>query len=509
MLVTLPFLLLLLDFWPLQRIDWSEPQKRWDSMVALLKEKIPFFVLTIVVSYITYSAQESRMAGTQAPAGVAVTIRLANAVVACVGYLKQTFIPINLCVHYPIKTIEQIGAVNLIAALFLLAVITGLVVKFWREQPVLTMGWFWFLGLLVPVSGIVQAGNMIQADRFTYLPGIGLMICLVWGLSAVAVRMLLMKRLVIAVVCAVIGTMVVLSQHQIKSWHDTESVFNQVVKVFPDNHVALSSLAEIDLQKGKIQDAQAKVDRVLKIEPGYPRGECMQATLLQMQGKMKEAIPHLERSIGPEVEMAAQARLVLSYLDGGRLAEADAGIERLLNVVPRDPALWLMKAAILKEQRQVAEALEIFKKVTAVYPDPPADTSTMYYSLAELFGIAGESKKAAVYYAKALEITPQSVGVLNDFAWLLATSPLDDVRNGSLAVQYAERACELSRWNQPVAMGTLAAAYAESGRFGDALKMAERARDKANAQGASVIAQRNAELLELYRANKPYREQSL
>ena len=136
------------------------------------------------------------MAGTQAPAGVAVTIRLANAVVACVGYLKQTFIPINLCVHYPIKTIEQIGAVNLIAALFLLAVITGLVVKFWREQPVLTMGWFWFLGLLVPVSGIVQAGNMIQADRFTYLPGIGLMICLVWGLSAVAVRMLLMKRLV-------------------------------------------------------------------------------------------------------------------------------------------------------------------------------------------------------------------------------------------------------------------------------------------------------------------------
>jgi tetratricopeptide (TPR) repeat protein len=230
------------------------------------------------------------------------------------------------------------------------------------------------------------------------------------------------------------------------------------------------------------------------------------ATVLQMQGKMQEAIPHLERSIGPEVFVPSRARLVLSFMGTGRQPEAEALLDQLLQAMPNNPDAWLMKAALFKEQGRTAEAVELFGKITESYMPQPQDAPLFNYEIAELFSLIGQSSRAAEFYAKAISALPDFPNALNDFAWLLATDPSPDVRNGPLAVQYAERACELSQWKQPIFMGTLAAAYAEAGRFDDAVKMAGRARDLATAIGAEAIANRNAELLELYRQKMPFRE---
>jgi len=506
MLVTMPFVLLLLDYWPLQRIGLSTFNSQLSTVKQLLREKIPFFVLSGVVSVVTYLAQETQTSGVaSAAAKIPLVPRLANAMHACVTYLWQTFWPVNLAAYYPARSFTLFSPVVLAVAA-VLVVLTIVAVLVWRKRPHFTMGWFWYLGVLVPVSGIIQAGDMIQADRFTYLPSIGLFIMLVWPLGEFAATRLAAKIGLGAVGVAVLCILGVLTHRQVGLWKDTRTLFTHTANVTHNNHVALTFLADFELAEGRIAEATATVERILKFAPGYQRAEYLLATMLQMQGKMQEAIPHLERSTGPEVGIPAQARMVISLLDTGRFAEADAILDQLARIAPGNPDLALMKAASLRNQGRIADAIELFRSVTASQTPPLADNPVMNFEIGELYGYVGNSGKAGMFYAKAIEQYPQLVRALNNYAWLLATVPDDQLRDGARAVELAERSCGVVEWKQPIFMGTLAAAYAEAGRFEDAVKMAERARETARAQGNEPVAKRNEELLELYRQGKPYRE---
>lgn len=515
MLVTMPFVLLLLDAWPLKRIQFSDvnfsslqsvvESDQFSSLKRLVFEKIPFFLLSGVISMVTYLAQEA--ARTQA-ALVAPSLpllpRMANVLHATATYLWQQFWPANLAAYYPPQPFTLFSPVVVVSAL-VLVVLTIIAVFQWRSRPHFTMGWFWFLGVLVPASGIVQAGDMIQADRFTYLPSIGLFILIVWSLSEFASSRAAKIGLSLVAVVA-LCFFAVKSHRQVGLWKDTRTLFTHTANVTENNRVALAFLAEFEIAEGRIAEATATVDRIFKITPGYVRAEYLMATILQMQGRMQEAIPYLERSIGPEVGIPGRARMVLSLIDAGRFAEADTVLYQLWQVATGDPNLALMKAALHRNQGQSNEARELFRKVVAAQTPPLADNPTMNFEIAELFWAVGDAPKASPFYAKAIEQNPRHLNALNNYSWLLATEADAQQRNGARAVELAERTCKATEWKQPVFMGTLAAAYAEAGRLDDAVKMAARARDLAQAKGMEAVARRNEELMELYRQGKPYRE---
>lgn len=515
MLVTMPFVLLLLDAWPLKRIElsalnFSSPQSvvgsdQLSRLKQLVFEKIPFIVLSGIISMVTYQAQAAAITWESAMApGLPLLPRMANAFHACFMYLCQTFWPANLAVYYPPQPFTLFSPIVLVSVSALLALTVAAFV-FWRSRPHFTMGWLWFLGVLLPVSGIVQSGDMIQADRFTYLPSIGLFILIVWSLAEFASsRAAKVGFSLVAVVALCLFA--VKSHRQVGLWKDTRTVFTHAANVTQNNRVALAFLAEFDIAEGRITEAAATVDRIFKITPGYVRAEYLMATILQMQGRMQDAIPYLERSIGPEVGIPGRARMVLSLIDAGRFAEADTILYQLWQVAPGDSNLALMKAALHRNQGQSNEAKELFRKVVAAQTPPMADNPTMNFEIAELFWAVGDAPKASLFYAKAIEQSPRHVNALNNYSWLLATEANAQQRNGARAVEFAERACKATEWKQPVFMGTLAAAYAEAGRFDDAAKMAARARDMAQAKGLEAVAKRNEELMELYRQGKPYRE---
>ncbi len=515
MLVTMPFVLLLLDAWPLKRIElsainFSSPQSvvgsdQLSRLKQLVFEKIPFFVLSGIISMVTYQAQAAAITWESAMApGLPLLPRMANAFHACFMYLCQTFWPANLAVYYPPQPFTLFSPIVLVSISALLALTVAAFV-FWRSRPHFTMGWFWFLGVLSPVSGIVQSGDMIQADRFTYLPSIGLFILIVWSLVEFASRPVAKFGLSIVAITA-LCLFAAKSHQQVGLWKDTRTVFTHAANVTQNNRVALAFMAEFDIAEGRIAEAAATVDRIFKITPGYVRAEYLMATILQMQGRMQESIPYLERSIGPEVGIPGRARMVLSLIDAGRFAEADTILYQLWQVAPGDSNLALMKAALHRNQGQSNEAKELFRKVVAAQVPPLADNPTMNFEIAELFWAVGDAPKASLFYAKAIEQSPRHVNALNNYSWLLATEANAQQRNGVRAVELAERACKATEWKQPVFMGTLAAAYAEAGRFDDAAKMAARARDMAQAKGMEAVARRNEELMELYRQGKPYRE---
>jgi tetratricopeptide (TPR) repeat protein len=520
MLVTGPFVMLLLDLWPLGRLRWVDARLQKGSegicsmlrtlMLAfwpLVREKTAFFVLAGISSVITFLAgeQEVRDIGT-----MPLATRLANGSIAFVSYLQQTFWPVRLAVFYPPRPLQLLDW-ETIGAIGFLALLTVGVLYAARKSPLAFVGWFWFLGMLVPVSGIVQVGEMVQADRYMYLPSIGLSILIVWGVAGMLSRLLGSRRsrqILIPFSAVVLGLLMVGAHRQVRIWRNTRTLFSEAARVTQGNYQALSSLADLDLKEGHTAEAMATLEQLLQIAPRYPRAEYLMGTVLQMTGKMQEAMPHLRFAVGPEVGTPGQARMVLSLLDAGRLAEAEDALARVLQAIPGEPNGLLMRAALFREQGRVDEARQLFESLMARKPQFILDNPTIHFELAELYSLAGDGRAVSSHYEAALRLAPNTVKVLNNYAWLLATDPRDSLRDGRKAVELAERGCRLTEWREPVVAGTLAAAYAEAGRFDDAIKTGEKARDIARGCHAEDLARRNGELLELYRQHKPYRETS-
>jgi tetratricopeptide (TPR) repeat protein len=509
MLVTVPFVLLLLDFWPFGRLGGArgmdgEPAPRHRLLLSAVREKLPLFALALVACAATFLTQESEKA-TNAALRIPVENRLANAAVTTITYLWQTFWPRDLSVFYPPKAIGLL-APPVLAALFFLLILTFGALIARGKLPFLLVGWFWFVGMLVPVIGIVQGGDFIQADRYTYLPSIGLLIALVWGLGRLVLAGPKLKLLIPALLIASVVALGFATHAQVAVWRNTRTLFTHAASVTQSNHVALTMIAGLDLKEGKVNEAITNLTRVLEFAPKYPSAEYHLGEALQMQGRMVEAIPHLEAAVGPDVAVAGRARLVLSLIDAGRLPDAETALESLLAAIPGQPDLLIMKAALLNEQGRSDEASELFRPVTATYAPALADNPRLNFEIGELYSLVGENRKATRFFEKAIETSPDFVNALNDSAWILATDPDPQVRNGARAVELAERACKATEWKQPVIIGTLGAAYAEAGQFDKAIKTAEKARDLAKQEQLERIVAKNEELLKLYKEGKPYRE---
>jgi len=451
MLVTLPFVLLLLDYWPLGRIsefgvrsselkNASHPSATLSSLAlarrrinpqlsTLLLEKWPFFLLSAIFSGLTYWIQKN-YAAVMSLNTLGWEDRISNAVTSYLQYLAKLFWPTKLAVIYPYPKSHD-GVEVWLTALLLLAISILCVCQLCR-RPYLAVGWFWFLGTAVPIIGLVQVGEQAMADRYTYIPLIGPVISLVWlGAEFFQSR----KFFLVAVSTVTLVACIGLTNRQLQFWRDTVVLAGHNVAVTPQNASAYFMLG----------------------------------LGLEHAGETNRAIPCY--------------RVATAIFPGN--------IEAHRNL-----------AYLLRRQDHLAAAEEEYNTLLAMNPD---DLATQL-GLADIFNHLGRPDKAVSHFNEALRIKPDSTEAMNNLAWTLATSPEANVRDGKRAVELAKRTCTLTDFKQTIFVGTLAAAYAEAGRFDEAIATAKKACALATVAGETDLLKKNQELLNLYQNHQTYRD---
>ena len=574
MVVTLPCVLLLLDFWPLCRTGLilpstgqapaaSAPQAR--VLWSLVLEKLPFLAMAAASCWITIQAQENAMV----PADdLPLESRLDNAVVSYVQYIIKMIWPAKLAVFYPYPDHLPLGQVAI--AFLVLVAISAWVVFSARRSPWMPVGWFWYLGTLVPVIGIVQVGQQSMADRYTYIPLTGLFIAIVWGLAeAVRDRKRWKWTLGIATT-GVLSSCIAVTSIQLGYWKNDISLFTHARDVTQGNFVAFAALAskkettnpaeaieEYNLalrynpnssealfgrgralrKQGKLEDAIADFRAALDVNPHYAAVHCSLGEILADEGKPGEAEDEYRESLKVDPDfMRAHLNLGLALFNLGRPAEATEELGAVLKLLPDDIDAQLGMGNALAISGKPDEAVAHYTRVLQLQPgnaeahrklgttlafegktdeaitqlraalqSDPADASA-HFQLGSLLGQRGQTVEAISHYQQSLKLRPDAPEVLNNLAWIRATSADPALRNGPEAVREALKACELTHDQQPLFLGTLAAAYAEAGDFANAISTATRARDLAKSHNLDAVADKNQELLRLYEAGQAYHE---
>ncbi len=600
MLVSLPFVLLLLDYWPLNRLELNTQHSRLRTLLPLIWEKTPFFMLAAIFSVVTYLVQRSAGA---VVTDLALGARWANALVAYLRYLGKFFWPTNLAVFYPHPQQWPVGPV-LAAAGLLLAILVVLLLLA-RKRPYLAFGWLWFWGTLVPVIGLVQVGHQSMADRYTYVPMIGLVVMLVWGGYEVACRW--RYGVLVSSLLAVAATLActTLTRRQLRYWQDDETLwrhaasvteyndvawfnlgfalaargafdaaihcYEQAVQISPVADDAHRSLAYALFRKGKLAEAIQEYELVLRLNPKDAEAHNNLGHILAQQGQLEEASRHLIAALRLKPDYPeAHDNLGSVLATRRRYAEAAAAFREVLRLKPDYPGVAQKLERALAAQRQLDQALEPYRQALKSKPgdaqahgnlgrvlleagqldeaieqcaeaarlDPK--NAEIQYHLGVALSRKGEGEKAARQFELALELDPKlaaahyALGIiyksqrrmaealkhwreaarlapqwpepLNNLAWALATSPQPDVRDGVEAVKLATRALELTGTNNVGVLDTLGAAYAEAGRFAEAVASARRAQAAAAAQGQAVLAEQIQLRLALYNSGRPYQE---
>ena len=616
MLVSLPFLLLLLDLWPLQRFRLPFPPLR------LVLEKIPFLVLSAGCAVATILAQ-GRSHSLVSSAALPFGTRLGHALVAYVHYLAAMFVPRHLAAYYPYQaTSGSTSAVALAATVLLLLTIVAIAQA--SRRPYLLVGWLWYVVMLVPVVGLVQAGDQAWADRYTYLPLLGLFIALVWGIAellavmqspklfpspgesdcggaqalacskqrshpvnrpsggdqeflqakARAPSLLLSRPLVSAT--AVIGlcigaAMLAATSLQIRYWRNTRALFEHAFEVTPRNARALAVLGSLLAKEGKTQEAKELYRQALTYRPDDPEAHFFMGVALAHENRFEEALAEYRQALwfkplqaktplfmgvalskqNKYDEAAAQYRAVLALepdsavahndlarvlhsqgrfheamdeyaaalkaepklaqahnnlgvllLQTGRLAEGTAHLREAVRLNPADTESQYNLALALNQQEKWSEATDILSPLEGTHSQDPNLQNQMALALAHL----GKTRDAMSHYAKALLLRQDFPEALGGLAWLLSTDPHPELRNADQAVAMAERACELTARKEPSALMTLAAAYAEAGRYADATTTAQDGLALAEAAGRNEVATKCRALVAAARAGKAWRE---
>jgi len=590
MVVTLPFLLLLLDYWPLRRISLSTFPDSRRRVPRLVLEKLPFLALTLAASIVTYSVQRAAGAVSSLET-IPLRLRLANSVLSYARYIAKTFWPSKLAAIYPYPVHHQmlwvLGPALLLAGLSALVLLRG------RRQPFLLTGWFWFLGTLVPVIGLVQVGAQSIADRYMYIPSIGLFILVVWGVEALLASPVAAQAGTGTVsspitqapptaadarrICATaagllcLAACLVCSSFQIRYWRDGEHLFRHAVEVVPNNApawdwlgVALGQLGRKDealvcyftalrlepqdkqahynlgtlcLEIGRFEEAINQFNAALHEDPDFADAHHNLGTALLNHGQPEAVLQHLAKAValrptdprfhqdlGSILFMQSQLdqailqfretlrlnpnsaeghrSLGVALIQSGKAAEALTHLSSAVRLAPDNPDLRFNLGLALLDQNQPAAAEAQFAAGLRLSPQ---DTR-FHYRLAVAQAAQRKTAEAIQHYRESLRLTPDFPEALNELAWLLACNPNPDLRNGAEAVTLAEKACALDKNEHPSMLLTLAAAYAEAGRFSEAMSTAQKAHDLADANSQKDVGAKAAQLLTLFESRHPFRD---
>jgi tetratricopeptide (TPR) repeat protein len=418
MIVTLPAVLLLLDFWPLRR-PWTR---------ALLWEKAPLLVLAGGVGVLTLVSQQQGHAVrslTALPLGV----RVANAAWTYVAYIGRMFWPARLAVYYPYS--HELAAGRLLLAGIVLAGVTYCAARWRREYPYVAVGWFWYLGSLLPVIGLIQVGGQASADRYTYLPSIGLTIILAWGAVDLVNRHPPARKALMGAAAVVVCLCLVMTVVQTSYWANSGSLFQHAADVTNDNYIADNNLADYYLTQMRTQDARAPVLEALRLNPYYPEAHVNLATILRRTGQMGESEHQYREAIQLQpINPSAYAGLGALLLQEGRAGEAAGEFAQAVQLQPEDADAHYNLGRVLAAVGRFDQGVAELKEAIRLRPD----YADAYHSIGVALAGRGRLNEAIEEFQAEARLKPGDAGVRNTLGMLLAgAGRLDEA-----IVEYAE-----------------------------------------------------------------------
>jgi len=343
MIVSFPILLVLIDYWPLQRLKWADkPDKIGKiSQLIIFYEKIPLFLLSIIFSIITYIAQSAGSAVNTAEM-VPFYARVFNAIISYGKYLLKVFYPISLSIFYPHPwdTSMSIPGWETAVSITILTFISYVFFRTARRSPFLIMGWLWYLIALLPTIGIVQVGGQAMADRYMYVPSIGIFIILAGTLKLAVTRYHRLNILIPTAVCIFIGANGLVAWRQAGMWQSSVVLFEQSLQQNPTSWLMHHNLAVAYGEEGKYAEAIRHYEEALRIWPGYLPSRFGLATILSKQGRTAEAIFHYEEVLKVNPDSAeAHNNLGMTLVDAGRVGEAIEHYRNALRLMPDHPMI--------------------------------------------------------------------------------------------------------------------------------------------------------------------------
>jgi protein O-mannosyl-transferase len=626
--VTLPFVLLLLDYWPLHRF---ENQK----LSRLILEKVPLLVLAAGACAMTVLGAEKWFV----PAvQVSLLSRIGNAVVSYAAYLRQMVWPARLAVLYPYPE-DGLPPWKVALAGILLAVFSAAALWQRGKRPWLLLGWLWYLGMLAPMTGILQVGGFAHADRYTYLPQIGIYVAVTWLAAEWAARQNLSRVMLGGLMTAVIAALMVCAWKQTACWQDSITLwrhtlgcttrnetayhnlgsaliqkgemdagiaqyrlasqikprfagahfslasalmekgsvdealtqfmyalqldpndaevhttfgsallrkgkvqeatahflkalqlrpdyapahynlgkllldqgkpdeatgqFTRTLQIDPDNAEARNSLGIALLHKGKVQEATAQFQQALQITPDYAQAHYNLGNILLQNGRTDEAIAHYEQAVQIDPDYApAHVNLGSALLQKGNTDDALLHFQRALQIDPDNAPAHVNLGGILLQRGKVDDAITHFQKALQIKPG----FAEAHSSLGNAFRQKGKVQEAITQFQQSLQLEPDDPEVQNNLAWLLATCADASLRDGGKALQLAQRANALAGGRNPAILRTLAAAFAEAGRFDDAKRSIRAAIDLLRAARQPELAGRLNTELKRYETGLPFHQ---
>jgi tetratricopeptide (TPR) repeat protein len=559
MLVSLPFVLLLLDYWPLGR----------GQRGRLIAEKIPLFVLAAASSLVTYIIQQQTgaMAGADK---LPLTFRTTNALVSYISYIGKMVYPSRLAVFYP-HPFNKLPIWQLIVSAVMLAVISTIVIYMGRRRRYLVVGWLWYLGTLVPVIGLVQVGLQAMADRYTYLPLIGIFIIVSWGAADLTAKRRYRNTGLGITASIILVALLICTRMQLRHWQNSLTLFGHALEVTENNPIMHNNYGEALLENGQLEESVTHFNEALRLRPADFEARYNLGLAFLRQGKIDEAIACFTESLRTsDKPYKVHNDLGLAYAEKGKLDLAIGNYNEALRLKPDYVKAINNLGSALKEQGKIDEAIKQWERALQLRPDYAnphynlgvtmaergkyddavrhlnealrtrpdwaeahydlggiyvrqgklklaveqfaealrlkPDYLTARVSLAHTLLALGQVRSAIEQYYKILQFEPDNTDALNNLGWFLATTEDTSIPNSAEAVKFAQRACELTGHKDPHFLDTLAAAYAAAGRFDDAIATAEQAVNAAKTSGQEELAGEIQKRMELYKAGRPYHE---
>ncbi len=398
MLVTLPFVLLLLDYWPLKRI--SDLRFAISDLKPLLLEKIPFFILALGASAVTFVVQKQGGA-VKTVEYLPLGARIGNALISYCRYLGKTIWPTDLAVFYPHPGYWPAGEV-LLAGVSLCGISVILFVKR-RHHPYMLMGWLWFVGTLVPVIQLVQSGGQAMADRFTYVPSLGVLIMAIWGASELT-RNRLYPRIALSVAgSAAIILCLALTRQQLGYWKDSETLFRHTIAVTKNNYMAHKTLGDALDKKGQTGEAVSQFQEAIRLQPGYAYAHNNLGVALFEQGQTGKAISQYQEAIRLKRDYAqAYFNLGVALFSKGQTDEAISQYQEAIRLNPDYAEAYINLGNVLIKIGQTGEAIKQYQEAVRLNPV----FALAHNNLGKALDINGQLDEAISQFQEALRLKP-------------------------------------------------------------------------------------------------------
>jgi len=411
MLVTLPFVLLLLDYWPLRRFRWARrDQNLFESAnfpyksataFSLIIEKIPLLIIVIISCAVTYLVQQSGGAirlGETFP----LKLRIANALISYISYIVKMFYPASLAVLYPHPG-ESLPLWQSVASLAILVVITVLIILAARRHGFLLVGWFWYLGTLVPVIGFVQVGVQAMADRYTYISSIGIFIMFAWAFARLFRKWSFPKLPATVLPGVLIAAMLICTRMQLRYWKDSFTLFRHALDVTENNYIMHSNFGGALFQKGRFDEAIDHFEQALKINPGFADARRDIGFVLLKQQKTDQAITAFEQALQIKKDWGEVYNyLGLAHAQNGQFETAVEKYNHALKLEPDYAEAMKNLGIALQRLGRTQQAVENWQKALRLEPyNPDAN-----YNMGLFMVSMGDYEKAAAYFTTVIDEKP-------------------------------------------------------------------------------------------------------